>query len=120
MAKKDVWCDACRQPITSGCPLREIVRDSSAIYVYDLGFDGWRQVTACSPEHLAALCEWFGQRPFVEEELCVNKIARVLDERPGLKFESLPEAAGLAASQVERAIAWQNERFDRWWDQQCR
>ncbi|MFI9081946.1 hypothetical protein ACIGW8_36840 [Streptomyces sioyaensis] len=45
------------------------VADSSAVYVYDLGFDGRRFVTACSQEHLAVLRERYRRRPFVVEEL---------------------------------------------------
>jgi hypothetical protein len=101
--------------------MQTAVPDSSAVYVYDLGYDGRRFVTACSEEHLIVLRERYGRRPFVEEELWVGKIARVLEEHSGgLRIDRLAEAAGLTVPQVERALEWQNERFARWGDQQGR
>ncbi|ORT53969.1 hypothetical protein [Streptomyces sp. CB03238] len=89
--------------------------DSSAVYVYDMGYDGRRFLTACSPEHLTVLCQRYGGRPFVEEELWVGKIARVFDEHPEeLRIDHLAEATGLTVPQVRRALEWQNERFALW------
>ncbi|MFE6686043.1 hypothetical protein ACFVFQ_06135 [Streptomyces sp. NPDC057743] len=97
--------------------MRTAVPDSSAVYVYDLGNDGRRSVTACSEDHLTVLRERYARRPFIEEELWVGKIARVLDEHPdGLGIDRPAGAVGLTVRQVEQALAWQSARFD----QQCR
>ncbi|MGG2459319.1 hypothetical protein ACO0M4_05760 [Streptomyces sp. RGM 3693] len=120
MTAGDVWCDVCRRVIEDGRQVRGEVPDSSAVYVYDLGFDGRRFVTACSKEHLTVLRERYDRRPFVDEELWVGKIARVLDENhDALRVDRLAEATGLTVPQVERALEWQNARFARWWNQQC-
>jgi hypothetical protein len=98
--------------------MRAAVADSSAVYVYDLGNDGQRFVTACSQEHLDVLRQRYAHRPFVEEELWIGKIARVLDEHPGgLRLDLLAEAAGLTAGRVEQALQWQNRRAAQWGQQ---
>lgn len=118
MTASDVSCDVCQQAIEDGRQVRAAVPDSSAVYVYDLGNDGQRFVTACSQEHLAVLRERYARRPFVAEELWVGKIARVLDEHAdGLRIDRLAEAAGLTVRQVEKALQWQNQRFAQWCQQ---
>ncbi len=92
-----------------------VVRDSSAIHIDTPAFDGRRFVTACSSGHLLELQEQYRQRPFVDEELWVGKLARAMDGCPdGLNPRTLAEATGLTAQQVEAAITWQNERFRCW------
>ncbi|UQA97104.1 hypothetical protein K9S39_39235 [Streptomyces halobius] len=45
----------------------------------------------------------------------MGKIARVFDDHPdGLGINRIAEAAGLTVPQVERALAWQSERFAAW------
>ena len=111
-------CDVCQQAIAEGRRMRYAVPDSSAVSVHDLAHDGLRLVTACSQEHLDVLRQRYARRPFIEEELWIGKIARVLDKYPdGLRTDRLAEAAGLTAGQLELALQWLNRRASQRWQQ---
>lgn len=98
--------------------MRYAVPDSSAVSVHDLAHDGLRLVTACSQKHLDVLRQRYARRPFIEEELWIGKIARVLDKYPdGLRTDRLAEAAGLTAGQLELALQWLNRRASQRWQQ---
>jgi hypothetical protein len=52
----------------------------------------------------------------VDEELWIGKISGVMRESPEdeVSEEYLVEATGLTATQIERAVNWQNQRARRW------
>ncbi|MFI7389306.1 hypothetical protein [Streptomyces tendae] len=105
----------CGQAIVEGRRMRYAVPDSSAVSVHDLAHDGLRLVTACSQEHLDVLRQRYARRPFIEEELWIGKIARLLDKYPdGHRIDRLAEAAGLTVGQVEQALQWLNRRASQW------
>jgi hypothetical protein len=108
-------CDLCGVTIANGSEVYDLVPDSSVIHAQDPTLDGKRFLTACSPDHLEELREQYRRRPFVNEELWAGKILRALEQHPeGLDQDRLLEATGLNPLQIERAVAWQNERYRRW------
>ncbi|MGW8379037.1 hypothetical protein [Streptomyces sp. ODS28] len=106
-------CDVCGRRVSREVHF-DLVRDSSAIHPEEPSQDGKRLLTVCCAEHLEALREEYRRRPFVEEELWTGKIERALREHPeGLTRGRLSEVTGLHPDDVERAMAWNNDRLQR-------
>ena len=77
--------------------------------------DGKRMVVGCTQEHLRELVEQYKRRPFVDAELWVGKIDRVMQQHPeGISEEDLAEATGLDLGQIEAGVMWKNLEFLRW------
>ncbi|MGP3950796.1 hypothetical protein [Streptomyces sp. 7N604] len=108
-------CDLCGVTISNGSEVHALVPDSSVIHARDPDLDGQRFLTACSPRHLEELQEQYRRRPFVNEEQWAGRISRALGHHPeGLGQEQLAAETGLSPLQIQRALAWQRERFRRW------
>ncbi|OLZ64584.1 hypothetical protein AV521_34770 [Streptomyces sp. IMTB 2501] len=89
--------------------------DSSVIHGHDPKLDGKRWLTACSPEHLAALVDVYKERPFVYAELWVGKIGRAVEAHHGrISPEKLAEETGLTQVQIELGELWQELDALRW------
>ncbi|WP_127353760.1 hypothetical protein [Actinacidiphila soli] len=113
----EVWpelCDSCAAVIYDGTEVHAVVPDSSVIHATDAHQDGKRLLTACCAEHLAELQDEYRRRPFVAEEQWAGKVGRALDAHPtGISVDEMLEDTGLTSEQVDRGLAWNNDRLRR-------
>ncbi|MET8957622.1 hypothetical protein ACWEO4_45925 [Streptomyces sp. NPDC004393] len=108
-------CDLCGAEISGQAEVHALVPDSSVIHGHDPKLDGKRWLSACSPEHLAALLDVYKQRPFVDVELWAGKISRAVEAHRGrISPEELAEETGLTQAQIELGQSWQNLDALRW------
>ncbi|MFZ3494094.1 hypothetical protein ACODT5_12865 [Streptomyces sp. 5.8] len=75
-------CDFCHQAIEPGTSIYGRVRNSSFAHPVEPEQDGYRLLTACTPEHLGDLQQQYHNRPF-NEELWVVEIDRAMSGRTG-------------------------------------
>ncbi|OEJ21400.1 hypothetical protein AS594_38130 [Streptomyces agglomeratus] len=95
-------------------PRAGLVRD----HAHDSQFDGQRLIVACSPDHLDELIEQVKRRPFLDDELWAGKIARVLQQHPGVvSAKELAEKTGLSQAQVRVGVKWQKLELNCWHEQ---
>ncbi|GAA2483457.1 hypothetical protein GCM10010276_21210 [Streptomyces longisporus] len=111
LASRLELCDLCGTTFPDDQAVRGHAPDSSSVHPSHDWFDGLRLITACNDDHFEILQQMYRSRPFVEEELWVAKITRVLTTGPPvLTLVQLACRTGLHEAQIRSAIAWHNER----------
>jgi len=101
-------CDVCAAVLTDGTELHAVLADSSAVDARP-ALDGWRRVVACTPDHLAELVDHYRGRPFDDDELWANVVARAGRRAPWeLDIGDVVASTGLTLDQVIRGLRWQS------------
>lgn len=92
-----------------------LLPDSSAVHPTRRDLDGLRPVTACGPDHLAAVTVELRTRDWADEELWAGQIVRALaDAAPDqVGRAELARATSLSHEQIERAVTWHNTQIRR-------
>nr|WP_234326398.1 hypothetical protein [Streptomyces sp. NRRL S-337] len=104
-------CDLCAATFAESGAVRGYVPHSSSASSTNDWFDGLRRITTCGAEHFTVIKALYEQRPFVQEELWAAKITQALTASPPvLSITELASRTGLHEPEIERAIAWHNER----------
>lgn len=100
-------CELCRRPIHRGQGFTIVVPDSSYVHPTDPVRDGRREALACTSMHAGILVER-GIRNWVDEQLWSAKLRRLSGNwnRTKLSLDETAALAGLAPSQLRRALKW--------------
>lgn len=105
-------CELCRRPIHRGRGFAIVVPDSSYVHPTDPVRDGRRKALACTSMHAGILVER-GIRTWVDEQLWSAKLRRLAGNwnRTKLSLDETAALAGLAPSQLRRALKWRVSRL---------
>ncbi|MEU5265521.1 hypothetical protein [Amycolatopsis sp. NPDC021455] len=104
-------CGHCGRPVPVRTVQLALVPNSSAADLDDIAGRGQRLVAACSDEHMAAIVAE-AQRAWRDDEWWFS-LLREASTRPAARRATLvqvAERAGLSATQLEAALAWNATR----------
>lgn len=103
-------CEHCGQPLEPGTRIDVIAADSTYLDPTDHRQDGRRPARVCSPDHARVLVE-HGARHWIQEQLWAHELIRGsgLRNRSETTLDGIAKRAGLAPSQVLRAINWRTD-----------
>ncbi|WP_412538300.1 hypothetical protein R8Z50_20885 [Longispora sp. K20-0274] len=108
-------CDVCGRVLAADEARTALLPDSSAVHPTRRDLDGLRPVSACGPDHLAAVTVELSTRDWADEELWAGQIVRALtDAAPDTVGRAeLARATSLSHEQIERAVTWHNTQIHR-------